>query len=194
MQIEIGKYYINKTWKYLLPCLKSYGSTFTAKYNSLFKLAVGIHDGLLDGTEYENKRLIYILIDKRYKPKIATNIMLWLRYQPYVLTDYAFDDLEEGRKHMFVLEIPKEHNDTYDEFIKGNYSKMYSNDDIEKLAFKPDVKDVLNRTENAYQDFIKKVKLSFGTDLKKTDLIGAELDFPIEKNKEMFNYREELAT
>lgn len=196
MQIEIGKYYVNKTWKYLLPCLRTYGPTFIAKYNSLFKLAVGVHDGLMDGTEFENKKVIYVLIDKKYRPKIALNVMQWFRYQSFVLTDYAFDDLEEGRKHMFVIEVPEKYHDAYDEFIKGNYSRMYSDKDIEELFPNPtsDERSVLKRTDIAYTKFIKKVKMNFGTDVNKSDLVGAELDFPIEKTKEVFNYREELVS
>ena len=51
MEIEIGKFYVNKTWKYLLPCMKDYGSTFTAKMSSVFKLGFGIGDSLLENKE-----------------------------------------------------------------------------------------------------------------------------------------------
>ena len=41
--------------------------------------------------------------------------------------------------------------------------------------------------------FIEKLKMSFGDDLdiKESDLTGAELDFPIEKDKEIFNYNKD---
>ncbi len=191
MHIEIGKHYVNKTWKYLVPCLKSYGPTFVAKYNCLYKLAAGIDDTVLDG-RFDDKRVIFLLIDKKYKRNISGNVIEWFRNQPFVLTDYAVGDLESTRKHMIVIEIPSMFNDSYDEFLKGRYSAMYNDTDIEYL-FKnspQDVKDIFNRTDEGYNNFIIKIKNSFGTDVTKSDLIGAELDFPIEKFKEVFNYTE----
>ena len=61
MHIEIGKYYVNKTRRFLLPCLKGHGEDFVSKYNSVFKLAVAIHDTLLDHSKKSEGRSIYIL-------------------------------------------------------------------------------------------------------------------------------------
>lgn len=194
MQIEIGKYYVNKTWKYLLPCLKEYGITFKSKYDSLFKLAVGVFDNVLEGTDFENEKLLFVLIDKKYRPKITYNIMDYMRNQPFTVCDYAFDDLEEGRKHMFVFRIPEKYYTAYDEFINGRYSRMYSPEEIQYLFPEEgsEARQVFDRTDEAIQNFIGKVKNSFGTTITKKDLVGAEIDFPIEKFKEIFNYKEEL--
>lgn len=191
MQIIIGTYYVNKTWKYLVPCLSDYGSTFKAKYNSLFKLATGVHDCIFDGTKYENGRYVYILIDKLYRPAVTQNILQWMTYQSCYVTSYAFDDLVKGRKHMLVLSIPELYNDSYDSFIKGSYSQMYSDNQIDILFPDPtnEVRAVLKRTKNAYSSFITKVNSSFDSNITKKDLIGAELDFPLEKGKEFFNYK-----
>ena len=114
MQIIIGTYYVNKTWKYLIPCLSNYGSTFQAKYNSLFKLATGLHDCVFDGTKHESSRYVYLLIDRLYRPAITQNILQWMTYQSFYVTSYAFDDLIKGRKHMLVLAIPEK-------YIPDNY-------------------------------------------------------------------------
>jgi len=195
MQIKIGQYYVNKTWKYLLPCLKDYGITFESKYNSLFKFAAGIHDTALDGSDLENQKLIYVLIDKKYKPKITYNIMDYMDNQDFCIANYAFDDLEEGRKHMFIFEIPEKYHDAYDEFLKGRYSSMYTPDEIQRLfpSETSEARQVFDRTDEAIDRMIRNVKNSFGTTITKKDLVGAELDFPIEKVKEIFNYKEELA-
>lgn len=192
MQIEIGRHYINKTWKYLRPCLKQYGSVFEAKYGSVFNLAVGIHDCLLDGTEYENQHLIYLLFDRKNNVKAYQSFMNWIVNQHYYVLDYSFDDTLEGRKQMVVLKIPVFFEEAYEAFKKGAYSQMYSS---EQIAYffkdKEDIIDILNRTSKAKENFKKKIFTSFGTTISETDLIGAELDFPVEKKKEFFNYRGE---
>jgi hypothetical protein len=190
MQIEIGKYYVNKTWKYLLPTLKEYGSTFNSKFNTVFKLAVGYHDGLLDGTKFEEMKLIYVLIDKKWKPQITQNIMQWFKYQPFTMMDYAFDDIEDGRKHMFVFRVPDKYHDAYDEFRKGNYSRMYTEKQLEQLfIYESQGKEVLMRTEEAYLDFAEKIYNSFESTVTKADLLGAELDFPPTPDKDTFNFK-----
>ena len=44
MQIQSGKLYENRTWKYLYPCLKCYGPELMDFLSSFFKLGVGIGD------------------------------------------------------------------------------------------------------------------------------------------------------
>ena len=43
MEIEIGKYYVNKTWRFLLPFLKTFGESLlknTIKYLSLQQVSM----------------------------------------------------------------------------------------------------------------------------------------------------------
>lgn len=189
MQIQIGKYYVNKTWKYLLPTVKSYGTTFLGKYSSLFKLAVGIYDASFNGKD-EDEKLLFILFDKKVKPALFENILNWFKYQPYYFTDYCFDDMETGRMHMVVFRIYEEWHQSYELFKESKYSIMYSQQQIDFLfrGLDTNAVDVLNRTDAAYQRMIENVKISFGTDITRQDLIGGELEFPIEKFKEIFNY------
>lgn len=192
MDIEIGRLYINKTYKYLLPCLKVYGPTFQTKVNSIFNLAFGIHDTLLDGTPFENSRAIYMLCDKLYQPAKFENFLNYVKHQKYYITDYAFDDIENGRKHMVVIAFPEKYFDVYDKFLESKYSKMYCKDEIEE--FFPDddseAKGVIKQTNRMANIFIQKVFNSFGTRLTPRDLKveGMEYDFPLEKVKEFFNY------
>lgn len=195
MQIEIGKYYVNKTWKYLRPCLKGHGKTFLVKFNSLFKLAMGIHDCALDGTDFENYRLIYILVDKFYMPRVYKSFSDWIKFQEYYVTDYVYDTHlppSKMRMQMFVLTIPEQYQSSYDHFIKGQYSKMYTRDQIEEL-YPEGVKDhgakeVLLQTFEARREFVEKVNKSFNSTVTEEDMRGCELDFTLEKKKENFNY------
>lgn len=192
MQIEIGKLYINKTYKYLLPALKVYGPTFQTKVNSIFNLAFGIHDIVLDGTPFETQRAVYMLCDKLYQPAKFDNFLNYIKHQEYYITDYAYDDLENGRKHMVVISFPEKYADIYDKFLEGKYSKMYCNDEV--AYFFPDVdleaRGVIKRTPKMAEIFIQKVYNSFGTRLTPRDLKieGMEYDFPPEKVKEIFNF------
>ena len=192
MDIEIGRLYINKTYKYLLPCLKVYGPTFQTKVNSIFNLAFGIHDTLLDGTPFESSRAIYMLCDKLYQPAKFENFLNYVKHQEYYITDYAFDDFEKGRKHMIVIAFPDKYTNVYDKFLESKYSKMYCKDEID--YFFPDddseAKGVIKRTTKMADIFIQKVFNSFNVRLTYRDLKieGAEYDFPLEKVKEFFNY------
>jgi hypothetical protein len=191
MQIEIGKHYVNKTWKYLRPCLRSYGPTFKVKFDGLFKLAVGIHDSLLDGTSFEDRKLFYILFNRNYKPVHYSAFMHWVSHQEYYVIDYAMDDALTGYQHMLVLEFPEKYVKAYDFFIKGRYSLMYNLQEQEMLFEKEDAaKEILNKTKVARLNFVELVNKSFRSDITELDLLHetAEMDFPFEKNKEYFNY------
>lgn len=202
MEIKIGQLYINKTYKYLLPCLKELGSTFLAKYDSVHKLAFGIHDCYLDGTSYEDQMLLYILCDKMFKKHNFNNFLNYVKHQSYYCTDYAFDDIESGRKHMIVIKFPEKYLDSYEAFVEGKYSKMYSQKQIDSLfydtkrtvahAVRLQAVEVMNRTKPMTVSFTKDLTTVLGTTLTVQDVIDndMELDFPLSREEEFFNYRE----
>ena len=119
MQIQSGKLYENKTWNYLYPCLKSYGSTLMKHLNSFYKLGVGIKDHNID---IEEGNCIYILLNTNLSsPQISlinyrenfSKFLDWIRFQPYYVIDYVYDGLDKGEKHMLVLKIPDSYNKAY---------------------------------------------------------------------------------
>ena len=79
MDIVIGKLYINRTVKYLVPGLGFYGPTLKTKLNLIFKLAFGVHDTLLEGSYLEGQKNIYILVDKLVRPELFQNFMDWIK-------------------------------------------------------------------------------------------------------------------
>lgn len=181
--------------------MKDYGSTFTTKTQSVFKLAFGIGDALMDKESINKEKAIFILIDKKVQPNAFRNFMTWIVNQEYYLFDYPFDDVIKGRKHMLVLKIPDQYDKAYEHFLKGEYSKMYTLEEVDRLFAigrygDPDVailrsqsRDVILKSISMRKPFIQKLKESFGDlDIKESDLTGKELDFPIEKQKEIFNY------
>lgn len=192
MQIEIGKYYTNKTWKYLLPCLKEYGPVFSTKLSTLYKLAAGIGDGLLVNDSFQNEKLIYVLIDRRYNYKISNNIITYMKYQKQVISDYPYDNAEGGRKHMLVIKIPERYYYAYDRFIEGKYSEMYTAEQLDILYtdnMTHSAIEVLRKTKVAKEKFIENIHISFAVPYDKIVVMPeTELDFPLQKAKEMFNH------
>ena len=87
MQIQSGKLYENRTWKYLYPCLKHYGLELMNYLTSFFKLAIGVADSnvTVEGN------CIFILVDTnltlsnnvetaKYKANFS-KFLDWVKYQ-----------------------------------------------------------------------------------------------------------------
>lgn len=190
MEIIINKRYRNKTWRYLLPCLRGHGQHFIDLVNEVMKLAVGVHDTLLDGSPMSQSRNVYILCDKKERERFFYRFLDYARRQNYYVTDYCPDSNIKSRKHMVVIKVPAHYNGAYDHFLKGEYSKMYSKRELEILFGMPTRRDdyqVLAQTTDAMQDFIAVVAREYGTILQPKDLIGAEYDLPLKRCEEVFH-------
>lgn len=194
MEIKIGKQYINKTWKFLVPTLRGHGDPFVNRFNALFKLSVGIHDTYLCGSELSNGRNIYVLIDKKYKEKNFKEFMSYLECQPYFKGDYCPDsNILGSRKHMIILEVPEEFQNAYDKFLQGKYSEMYTQDQIDLLftaGSKSEVYEIITKTGDSFNNFIKKVSNEFGGIINPNDFNTGERELPLKKKEEIFNYSE----
>lgn len=191
MDIKIGHLYRNKTFTYLVPCLSEYGETFRAKLNSIFNLAFGIHDCILDGTIFEKQRLFYILCDKLYQPAKFQNFLNYIKAKEYFVTDYAFDDMEHGRKHMVVIKCPEGMSYAYDMFNESKYSLMYLDSQIDSLFTNEQIRDILKRKKTLAGKFAIKVNSLYNTSLTAKDIIeeDMELDLPLKEEEEFFNYK-----
>ena len=130
MQIEIGKRYDNKTWRFLFPCLRGHGDIFASKINPLYKLAVGVYDYTLKDQTKFNGRNIFILLDMYSQNKLCTDFIEFVKYQSYYVTHYCPDsDFGNSRKMMIVISIPERFEPAYDAFIRGKYSEMYNEEE-----------------------------------------------------------------
>jgi hypothetical protein len=211
MQIQSGKLYENRTWKYLYPCLKAYGPELNSYLASFFKVGVGIGDFNIDTPSDCN--CIFILIDTNiplgserdislYKLKFA-KFLDWLKYQYFYVKDYMYEDT--SGKHMIVLKIPLKHEIAYVKFIQGEYFNMYlqkdlneyfkyvtlDNKEIEKKRNEKikNARNVLTKSKEYVPTFVEIVKEEFRTPkLSVQDLEHIELDFPPKLEEEIFNY------
>lgn len=194
MDIQIGKLFINRTVKYLVPGLNFYGPTLRTKLNLVFKLAFGVHDSLIEGSHLEGQKNIYILVDKLVRPDLFQNFMDWVKHQEYFVTDYAYDAIMEAhsRKHMIVLAYPPTMGDSYEKFLLGKYSKMYTKKEITSFfaeESKKEVRQVIVKTVHAKTRFITLIKETFGTILEEQDFLTGywEYDLPPNEEEEFFN-------
>ena len=192
MEIVKGCFYTNRTKDYLLPSITTeLGKVFKQKSSTqIYKLAVGVYDKLLDGTNIlKGRNAFFILVDKTVIPQEFKKFKDWLKYQDFYITDYQY----EHDKHMFVIEIPEILNDSYNNFKKGAYSKMYNKEQLDKY-FLTDNKTypykVLTKHPSMRMKFIEKVVDKFQVEVKESDFLDAEYDFPpsINPEKEVFNY------
>lgn len=191
MEINIGKHYANKTWRFLLPCLRGHGDTFVMKFNPVFKLAVGIHDTLLDNSEYSDSRNIYILCDTLTNESQYKEFIEYVKTQSYYVTEYCPDsELTESRKNMLVIKVPEIFNDAYDNFLQGNYSLMYLEKEL-SILFGAEAKkkefNILSRNPKIIENFVKEVNQEFNTKVTEKDFINSELEMPLKKSEEIFN-------
>lgn len=192
MDIKIGKNFINKTWRFLTPSLRGYDDVFINKFNSVYKLAIGIHDTLLDGSEIAYDRNIYIMLDKSYRNKLYQEFIDYIKFQDYYITDYNPSSNLNSRKHMIVIKIPKRFSNAYDMFIESKYSKMYTKNEIDTLFSHPtktDDKKILLKYPEAYDSFVKKVNKEFNCNFTTSNLNADEYELPLKKEEEIFNYR-----
>lgn len=198
MKIEFGKINENKVQKFLVPGLRSYGSTFKNLVGQdMFKLSWGIYDTLLDGTDIlKGKRPIFMLCDKAVNPQRSWKAMEWLFKFHSLIIDYSFDTCSPSRQHMFVLEYPEALHHAYDMFLKGRYSEMYTEAELkefftnkESIEFK-----ILTRDKSYMPTFIKKIEDTFEVEIEdKKGYTTTELEFPWNMTKEtarfeVFNY------
>lgn len=193
MDIQESRYYVNKTYRFLLPTLRGHGELFIKKFNPLFKLAVGVHDTLLDGSSESLKRNMYILFNKRVKTQLFYSFLEWVRTESYYVADYCPDsEFKDSKKHMIVVELPKRFHYSYDMFLKGKYSQMFSREEIDILFSKSKDPDrlILLRDESQKTNLINKINKEF--DIKTSNINNIqEYDLPLKKTEEIFNCNSE---
>lgn len=190
MKIEIGKMNLNRTWKYLGATFYHYGSEFTDKLNTVFKLAAGIGDTLHE--KKETLPYIYLLCDAKYQPRNFERVLTWFKYHPEYVTDYPYDpDLKDVRRHMIVFRLPEKAHKAYDKFLDSKYSEMFTKEEV-NIIFEPErrnITGVLLKKEKAFQNFVDITNQKYGTKVPASEVSrNQEYDLPINLSEEIFNY------
>jgi len=190
----------NNTRSYLFPCLKKYGNEFVdliVKELHKVKVCIGdvIYTKTTGGTEFP---CLFFLIDTSVQTGRFLNALERLKKEGYFVADYVYDDIKNGNLHMIILKFPSENIDAFYKFINGEYSKMYSGEDIEllfngKLRSKEAMEqrqyviNVLKKDPEIKPSFVRFLNLQFGSNITEEQFDG-ELELPIRTNEEYFNY------
>jgi hypothetical protein len=189
MKIQLGSITMNRTRKYLMPCLKAYGRNFEEHINAMFKVGVGVGDMMLVKSGIRYEKHIFILVDSSKHITHLRRSLEWLRDQPMYEDDYAYDGIHNGHLLMIVVKLPEKCYKAREWFMHSQFSKMYSETDIERY-FKEnkDVKGVLIRERNYRIRYTKELNKLHGTTLTEQDAseIEGEIDFPIRQEEETF--------
>ena len=123
--------------------------------------------------------------------KTFSRFLDWIQYQEYYVTDYVFDDITAGKKHMVVVKIPEEYRQAYVHFLNGSYSKMYTDYELTRFFMKDkyDALSVLKKkTEYLEEVFVNEVNERFNTEVSSHEIEGTELDFKPNYREEIFNF------
>lgn len=209
MEIKKNTLIKNKTYNYLLPCLKYYGKEDFNKFKSFLILGAGINDMNI---YVKNNNCIFLLYNlspglpyaeqKAYYLSFA-EFLDTIRTKSYYVNDYLFN-CSTHNAHMVVIKIPDEHEDSFQEFIAGNYSKMYSKECIYKYFEDftipnnleaetrinnnlDKIRKILMKHSSVKEEFVDAVNSRFDTNIKVNEFNG-ELDYPIKLEEEIFNY------
>lgn len=203
MKIQLGKIYINRTRKYLFPIIKEYDTEFTSKINSMFKVGIGIGDMILNKSGIHHEKHIFLLVDAKASVVNFHETLEWLREHPAYEDDYAYDNVYDGRLHMIVIKIPNNRIETFEKFKCGQFSKMYTPEDIKKfftyhgkdqegMKMYQNIQKVLIHEHNYKIEFAKQIQQEFHIpehySPNEIDP-NAEFDFPILLQEEFFNVK-----
>lgn len=188
MKIQIGQIVLNKTKKYLVPCLKEYGQEFEKQLNSVYKVGIGLGDIVLIKNNIIYEQHVFILIDT----KIATNhfkyFINWIKYQNMYEDDYCYDNISNGQFHMVIIKLPENCYKPAQMLRKSQFSNMFTQEQLEKyFKEKPKEKAILVKDHKYRIEYTKELNKIFGTTIKPEELEG-ELDFPLRKEEETFHY------
>jgi len=195
MKLQRNRIYVNKTWRFLAPCLRDHGSEFVKKYNPAAKLALGIYDELLSKARITTGRNIYTVFDKKKNATAFRALMDYVRGQPFFKGDYCPDsDMINTYLHCLVIEIPEEYYDAYDKFLQSKYSEMYTPRQLKYLFSSKQRQEeysILSKTGEAFTKFKKTIEEEFGEKANENSAYNSEWELPLKKKEEIFNCESE---
>lgn len=174
----------NKTLRYLVPLVREYGKEFTNKLASFNIKSFGCADFSIT-REFENKIYAVFFGDLDFERA------------EFLFKD---DDFVSVRKidenySQLIINLP---HDVIDLFLKGAYSKMFSEETIEKCFSKKKrnakgvdeytaVYEILTKKESGKIKFKNKIASDFSySDVE--ELVLDEYDYPPVLSQEVYNY------
>lgn len=218
MKLTRGECVINKTRKYFLPILntqpKPVIEAVVALKNSGGILGYGVQDYLYNdakGIEH-TVACLFIVVDRngafnknrgvyvniRKGEEALNNFLSVIRTQGCYVHDYIFDSVKAPNQHCIVLYMGEEWHKAYEAMKKGEYSKMYSLDDLKKCHINPTeiaegrVYYILTHNPAYFPFFKARLAKEFNLRQGEVDKLvddEREYDTPFNLSEETFNYK-----
>ncbi len=164
----------NRTRRYLYPIVNSFGKTFLRELLEITSYtraeagstvtSVNLFDIVYYRCKGFNNNLFLIFDTKgvydfnkgKYVNPIEAkkrflNFLMFARTNTHYVADYQH---EYGKKHCIVFNIPTEYRKAYEKFLKGQYSQMYSLEQIDYLGFKPFLRVGKNNTPEPNRNYV----------------------------------------
>jgi len=200
---------INRTYKYLLPCLYDNKTEYKKRLKSLFKYQIGLFDyaNMVNNGEVTYSKCVAILFDSsKYfsvvsnsKKKVIRNsfyiksTMKFFRKADNYVKDYSFHDPRNNDLHILVLKIPEKYYTAYSKFIKSEYSRMYTSKQMEMFTLDDRVVKILKKDQTIFKEISNSFESEFGTSIDHIDDLK-EFDFPLtyDLRREIINFDESL--
>lgn len=114
----------------------------------------------------------------------------------YYMDEYP---LNLDNNYVVVLGVPEEFEKSYQHFLKGEYSKMYTKPQLEKIKIRPILNGELNETylvltkdPLAYDDYCKVIQIIYKSTNFPDKKDVQEFDIPPRINQEVFNFRNNI--
>lgn len=152
----------NSTFNLLYPCVYYYGKDFIDYVNNFKIVAVGLDDETIRKNTF--KGCLFILV-KLEQSKKSDDFISWVKQQDYYMADYIYN--AKLNYHMIVIDIPKECDNIYVNFLFERFEKMYKKEDLDKILHLDDLyklpdsnikKELILRRNNIKQILTGKVK------------------------------------
>lgn len=179
---------INKTYNYLSPIIDTFDPVFLENFSKIQRIGYTIHDTLFDGsTLYPYS--IFVVYKKRRRDYIYNLHLKAVLESSYCIFNYNPTSEPFSDVGCFILKIPEEFHETYSQFLQGNYSKMYSQEQIDLLFDDKDpVRQVLLKKEIARQNFINQLTKDFELKISLSNFYPDEYDYPLVAEEEILNF------
>ena len=120
----------NKTRNYLIPCITDYGKSFNKLLDGFSHIASTIDD---TNSPFERYQVGLVINVARSDLLSFTERMISLRKHPAYVRDYLYGEILYDKLHVIVIQIPEQYHVSYDHFVNGKYSQMYSLQEISRL-------------------------------------------------------------
>ena len=176
--------------RYLSPILHTYPVVFQSELNkNKFNLAVCDVD-YYKSTKKEFQSYLFLQFKTNQK------LIDCCRQIRYYVDEYPLN-LED--KYVVVLSIPEEFQGSYQYFLKGQYSKMYTKSQLERIKIRQILNGDLNKTylvltknPAAYEEYCQVIKTLYKSEHYPDKKDVEEFDIPPRINQEVFNFKNNI--